>query len=400
MKILVSAYACEPGKGSEPEVGLRVVLAAAREHEVWVLTRQNNLPVLERFLANAGLAQRVHVVGIDVPGIPLRLKRVGLPFLHWYYDRWQRHTANVAAVLDSQIDFDLVHHATFATYWTRTGVGSLDKPFVWGPVGGAARTPRELLSTLGAAGLAGEVARISARPALAALNRARRTARKAATVLAQNPQTVAALGSPPNAVVLPNALSVIDDGVNQHDGPREDVIFAGQLVPLKAVTLAVDALAYTQNPDTILHIYGDGPDRRRLERRVAARGVESRVRIHGQVPRERLLSAVASCRVLLHPALHDEASLSVAEALSLGTPVVVLDHAGPAAVAAHWPDEMSRLVTPTTPDTTARELARAVDELLAERSDAEFPKRRFKFDEALLEIYRSAFETSRPSRTV
>ena len=42
MKVLMSAYACEPGKGSEPAVGWNWALQAARRHEVWVLTRGNN----------------------------------------------------------------------------------------------------------------------------------------------------------------------------------------------------------------------------------------------------------------------------------------------------------------------------------------------------------------------
>ena len=50
-----------------------------------------------------------------------------------------------AAEFDREIDFDLVHHATFATYWTRAGVSELGKPFVWGPVGGGGADPPALL---------------------------------------------------------------------------------------------------------------------------------------------------------------------------------------------------------------------------------------------------------------
>ena len=164
MRILISAYACEPNKGSEPEVGFRVVLAAARDHEVWVLTRKNNIEPLQRALAEEGVAEKVHLVGIDPGGLAFRVKGQGLPFLHWYYDRWQRAAARVAVRLDRQVDFDLVHHATFATYWARTGVAAVGKPLVWGPVGGGARTPRGLLPALGPVGLAGEAARVGIRP--------------------------------------------------------------------------------------------------------------------------------------------------------------------------------------------------------------------------------------------
>ena len=40
----MSALACKPGRGSELEVGFRAMLAAARRHEVWVLTNADSIP--------------------------------------------------------------------------------------------------------------------------------------------------------------------------------------------------------------------------------------------------------------------------------------------------------------------------------------------------------------------
>jgi len=50
MKVLVSAYACEPHKGSEPGVGWNWVKQIARFHEVWVITRANNKEKIEEEL--------------------------------------------------------------------------------------------------------------------------------------------------------------------------------------------------------------------------------------------------------------------------------------------------------------------------------------------------------------
>lgn len=41
-KILVSAYACEPGRGSEGEIGWSIVHELSKHHNVWVITRANN----------------------------------------------------------------------------------------------------------------------------------------------------------------------------------------------------------------------------------------------------------------------------------------------------------------------------------------------------------------------
>ena len=51
LRALVSAYACEPGRGSEPGVGWSWAREIARFHEVWVITRFNNREPIEGALA-------------------------------------------------------------------------------------------------------------------------------------------------------------------------------------------------------------------------------------------------------------------------------------------------------------------------------------------------------------
>ena len=48
-KILLSAYACEPNKGSEPEVGWQWAIHIAQKHEVWILTKENNKETIEEY---------------------------------------------------------------------------------------------------------------------------------------------------------------------------------------------------------------------------------------------------------------------------------------------------------------------------------------------------------------
>ena len=368
MKILLSAYACEPGKGSEQEVGLRVMLAAAQRHDVWVLTRQNSISLLEEFLAGHPLGGRIHLHGIDLDGPVRRLKRAGLPGLHLYYDAWQRLAGNCAAELDRRFDFDVVHHATFATYWTRAGVSQLGKPFVWGPVGGGVSTPAPLVPELGAAGLREEGLREAVRRLAVRRASHRATARAAAVSLAQNPATARRLSSE-HVTVLPNALTVRLAQLGPPERRGTDIAFVGRLVPWKGGHLAVRALRYVQHPDAVLRIFGDGPDRRRIQRAAERWGLQDRVELVGSLPRDELLRQVRRCGVLLHPALHDESPGAIGEALSLGVPVVCLDHGGPAEVVRWWPNGHVALVPPGEPGATARRLAAAVDAALDEAPD-------------------------------
>jgi len=399
VKVLLSAYACEPGKGSEQEVGLRVLLAAAQRHDVWVLTRKNNISPLEEFLAGHPLSSRIRLQGVDLDGPVRRVKGAGLPGLHLYYEAWQRLAARVAAELNHTIDFDLVHHATFAAYWTRTGVSELDKPLVWGPVGGGVLPPGALLPELGMAGLREEAMRETVRRLALLRPRIRATARAAAVCLAQNASTAQRLGRS-DVTVLPNALTVQLPRLGPALPRSTDIAFVGRLVPWKGGPLAVRALRHLRHQDSVLRVFGEGPDRDRILRTAERWGLRDRVDLLGAVPRGELLGRLRRAGVLLHSSLHEEAGLSVAEALTLGVPVVCLDHGGPAELVKWWPAAQSTLVPPGSSASTARELAVAIDAFLdkAPDSPAEPVPPSASFESLLLDAYDTAVQAgSRPA---
>ncbi|WP_435021537.1 hypothetical protein [Nostoc sp. CALU 1950] len=67
LKILICAYACEPGKGSEPGVGWNVAREVSKYHQIWVLTSNCHRQGLETELARNPLP-KLHVVYLDPLG--------------------------------------------------------------------------------------------------------------------------------------------------------------------------------------------------------------------------------------------------------------------------------------------------------------------------------------------
>lgn len=394
MKVLVSAYACEPDKGSEPEVGLQVALAAAKHHEVWVLTRDNNMDALRGMFSDHPLRDRINFQPLDLPGLPLRAKRLGTAGLQWYYDRWQRQALEVGRDLDRRIGFDLAHHATFATYWARAGLADLGKPLVLGPVGGAVELPAPFWIWLGLRGVTEEAQRRVMRRLMASRRVVRRTIREAAIVLAQNPEMAARIKSLRTGpvVVVPNATGVVALQPGTPAPTRgKNVVYAGRLVPWKAAPLAVEAMAYVAHPDARLLVFGDGPDRARVSSTLRERGLADRVELRGQVARKDLLQAIASAGVLVHPALHEEAGLVVAEALAMNTPVVALRRGGPAELISRFRESSGETVEIGSPDMTARRMGAAIDRFLnAPSPPIEARRPSPTFEEAMLAAYDDA----------
>jgi glycosyltransferase involved in cell wall biosynthesis len=361
LKVLVSAYACEPGRGSEPGAGWAWACAAAERHDVWVLTHESNRAAVTAALAAAPeLSRRLHPVFLANGRWARPLRRRG-PTRMLYYAIWQATRARRAArALHAAHRFDLSHHVTYAADWLPAGVAALrDVPFVWGPVGGSSTTtgPRTW-ALIGPRAVATEAAR---RVVLGAARRSigRRLARRARIVIGQNADVAAAFA--PLAVhVQPNvavdvAVPRSEPGARARTGAPA-AVFAGRLIPWKGIDLALAALATPVAWHWRFEIYGDGPARQRLEHAAARYGLAGRVQFHGNRARADVLDAVRAADVLLFPSLHDAAGWSVAEALELGCPVVCLDSGGPPTLVGPG----DGVVVPTTGDVIA-ELGAALD---------------------------------------
>jgi hypothetical protein len=132
MKVLLSAFSCCPGRGSEPGVGWNWAQQISRRHEVWLLTTDEFQTEILR-----ALAPGIHPVFIPSFKRWERLQKLPLPGLDWiYYYWWQWKAYRAARQLHAQVGFDLAHHVTFVSWRAPSFISLLPIPFVWGPVGG------------------------------------------------------------------------------------------------------------------------------------------------------------------------------------------------------------------------------------------------------------------------
>ena len=126
MKILLSAYACEPGKGSEPGVGWHWALElAGLGHETWVLTRANNRPPIEAALAGRPPpASNPRFLYYDLPAWARWWKK-GRRGIHLYYLLWQWGAYRLARKVHARARFHIVHHVTFVSMHQPSFMGNL-----------------------------------------------------------------------------------------------------------------------------------------------------------------------------------------------------------------------------------------------------------------------------------
>lgn len=359
MRVLLVAYGCGPSLGSEKSAGWEWAKAAARHHEVWLVTRLKNACAVE--VARRSVPN-LRTVYVTTPRLLEWAKKDGRA-ARVHYLVWTWLAARKIRLLHQDVDFDVAHHVTLAADWLPSAASILSGvPLVWGPVGGAGAVPLPLWKWLGGRGVVRELLRAIVPRALRRFV-GRRTAQRAELVVAQNADVAAYFRRYTQASVVtePNvALDISSSGSDKKPvvdvARRRVAIFGGRLIPLKGLALAIAALAHPAAEIWDLHLYGEGPDAERLKRLVRKHELDSRrVQFLGATPREAFLARVEEADALLFPSLHDAAGWTVAEAVALGTPVICLDIGGPPIVAHRTGDRVLK-ASAATPEHLARAL--------------------------------------------
>jgi len=363
VNILVSAYACEPGKGSEPGVGWNWVKQIARFHEVWVITRAVYQKPIEQW---PDPPKNVHWIYFDLPFCQTRhFWKIRLWAEHVYYYLWQVGAYVVAKRLSEQQHFDLIHHVTYAIYWRPSFLALLSTPFIWGPVGVAESTPKTLQQTMSARGRWFERVRTGMQWAAQWDPAVRLTARRAALTLAQTERTQERL----------RRLGVRDVRLFSHMGadmepswvhtvpalqpPIFRVLSIGRLIEWKGFHLALQAFAHFHrvSPTSEYWLIGEGSEQGRLEQLASRLGISAHVHFFGALPHATVVERLTECHVFLHPSFHDAAPSACLEAMAAGLPVICLDIGGPALFVT---EDTGVKVAVSTPERVITELSQAI----------------------------------------
>ena len=373
MKVLLSAYSCEPGMGSEPGVGWNVVREVARYHEVWVLTRPDeSRDVIEAELARDPISN-LHFVYFTLPFWQDSRKwgQSGGMQIHYYL--WQIQAYFVARQLHAQIGFDLVHHVTFVKYSSPSFLALLNVPFVWGPLGGGESAPQAFWQDFSFKAKIYEVARNITRWLGEQDPFVRYAARKSSAIRATTQDTAERLyqiGAKQNRVEILSQLGLSTteiENLAQYKTPDEATIkfiSIGRLLHWKGFHLGLRAFARANLTNAEYWIVGDGAELVSLQALAQELKIAERVKFWGSLSRPKTLSMLEDCHVLVHPSLHDSGGMVCIEAMAAGRPVICLDLGGPAIQVT---EHTGFKIKAETPQQAVSDLAEAIAKLATDR---------------------------------
>lgn len=334
LKVLISAYACEPGKGSEAGVGWNMALQMAKLHDVYVLTRANNEPVIAPELPEENAPKFIYY---DLPKWAMWWKK-GLRGAELYYFLWQIFSGRMLQKKYAGF-FDVGHHATYVRYWMPSCFPKVGIPYVIGPVGGGEFAPVEFENRFPIRPLIYEKVRRCIRAVVPLVSFVRQSISNADIILTTTKESrvkVRELGAkqvelyPESGIGKREYEELSSVECNADDYPFV-LASSGRLLALKAFDLGLKAFARSKIKNSEYWIVGDGPERKRLETLADKLGISDRVRFFGMVPRNKALEIMGKAHVLVHPSLHDSGGWVCPEAMAMGKAVICLDLGGPGA---------------------------------------------------------------------
>jgi glycosyltransferase involved in cell wall biosynthesis len=372
LNILLSAYACEPGKGSEPGVGWHWAVELARAgHHVTIITRSNNREGIERALLTEPAASHLDFHYCDLPAWARRWKKGGRG-VHLYYLLWQAFAYGVGRRLVRTRHFDLVQHITFVSARQPSFMGLLGVPFVFGPVSGGETAPMKLRGVMPPADRRRERLRDLINWAVRfdpLLHLTFASAKRILVTSASTRELVPRLYRRKVDIRFAIGIDAPARPATRTASATFKVLYAGRLVGLKGLPLAIEAFArfHKEVPDSSFTIVGSGPMLQQLTDLERSLGTGDSVVHIPEIAQDALLAMYADFDVLLFPSLRESGGMVVLEAMACGTPVVCLDQNGPGTLVDHTCGKAVRAGS-TTRAEVVDQLAAALHDLATDPS--------------------------------
>ena len=345
MRVLVSAFAFSPYRGSECSVGWNIVNELAKHHNVTVLCGdlrgdKHTYREFERYYGVAGVPKNEadSATGLSIEYIAPTCLISFLEQVHnipgfwgvYYlaYWLWQKKAYRRARVLNTEKRFDVAHQLNMIGYREPGYLWKLDIPFFWGPVGGGPNEPITFCKMFSWIGCIKVLLRtfingVQKRLCFRA-KRAARLAKRIWVVTDADYQMVHDLWNLQcERMVEAGKDDMIEGSVKNYDGRSSlRIVWSGIHTSRKALPILLHALVVFKDANVHVDILGEGPETVIWKALAIRLGVSSLLTWHGRLPRANALDVMSKAHVLACPSIKEASSIVVIEALSLGLPVI------------------------------------------------------------------------------
>ena len=342
-KILISAYAISPTRGSEYGAAWNTVINLAKEHELWVLygmsdDHMGDTQTLKSYIETNPVPS-VTFIEVKAPSLAKTinlLNKIGLGwFFYFAYYLWQKEVLNIARVLLETVDIDIVHQLGPIGFREPGFLGKLDKPLIWGPIGGMnIVSPVLLKGKPFSTRLKFRVKNIINKIQLNYSPRIARAFQRADALLSATTNGKRTIEDKfgRQSYLMPEQGIIgdidLDEAKFNNIHHTVKLVWSGTHIERKNLQLCLNALALVKQRNWILHILGNGPLSDQLKQKAKELNLSGAVIWHGHLSRVKAIQIMRSSHLHIITSIAEDNPAVIFEAMSAGVPTLTLNHCG------------------------------------------------------------------------
>lgn len=377
LKVLINAYACSPGMGSEPGMAWNWVKNLAKFCELYIITEGEFWEKIEAAVPTLEQGGNMHFYYNPVSDeIRKMCWNQGDWRFYKYYRQWQWKTYLMAKGICEKERIDVLHQLNMIGFREPGYLWKLSKengvPFVWGPIGGLKQFPTAYLKE---AGLKMQLfMRLKNFLNIWQLKHEKRVdeALKTAKLLISSiPDSYRALKKYKGleSIVIPETGCFLSEDIStsRFDTEEFHIMWVGKFDFRKQLPLALQAVALAKNPKLKLDVYGSGSvGQVEMAKRMGEElGISQLVIWYGNQKNDVVMEAMRKAQLFFFTSVNEDTSTVVLEAVSNRLPVVCFDACGMSAVI---DASVGRKIALSQPSQSAHDFARILNELEGNRA--------------------------------
>lgn len=344
--ILINAYACSPGMGSEPGMAWNWCVNLAKYCELHIVTEGEFRDRIEAVLPTLPQGANMHFYYNPVSD---KIRQMCWNQGDWrfykYYKEWQKKTYLIAKEICGKRKIDVLHQLNMIGFREPGYLWKLSRetgiPFVWGPIGGLKQFP---LAYTDGGGLKMK-AFMALKNALNILQlkydrRVDAAIRQASLLVSSIPDSYKAIKKykKRESVVIPETgcfdETIVSDYLKRFEGETLNVMWVGKFDFRKRLDIVIKTLAKTESTNIRLKVFGSGTP----EQINNAKALASKLNVNGQItwmgnrPNYEIKREMARADLFLFTSVSEDTSTVVLEAISSHLPVLCFDTCGMSSV--------------------------------------------------------------------
>jgi len=337
MKILISAYSCEPNSGSEHEIGWSWIKALSKnnKNKITIITRKSNKKKI--YLENTLCKKKnVNFWFYDLPDFFLKiLKKKNKKNTYLYFYLWQLLIYFKFKSKINKIKFDFIHHVTFVSLRIPSFLFLCKSNFFFGPVCGGEVIKNCLIKNFSLKAKIIEYLRLISNYYIKyspIMNLLFLKSKKIILTHEVNLSLVPKIFHK-KVVIVP---SIFNDKIFFKNKIKKNynIYFAGRLLEWKGAHYLIKIFKklYKANNKIKLEIFGDGPLKAKIIDQVKNEVFKNNIKLHGLLPQSKFLKKIKKSDLLIFPTLRDSGGYVILDALKNNINVLTTNAPGPISI--------------------------------------------------------------------